>query len=103
MCHDPQSVLTPDKGVRHEIDLVAETKYCFARQWSSPKEQCDDIDAFFLAKHAAGMVQESKYFHPTPVFCVKNPIGKWFSVHTFNMLNEANILAKNNFFMRNVL
>ena len=26
--HDPPSVLLPDRGVRHEIDLVPGTKYC---------------------------------------------------------------------------
>jgi hypothetical protein len=57
---DPPSVLPPDRGVRHEIDLVPGTKYCTTRQWPLPKEQVDVIDAFFAAKHAAGMVRESK-------------------------------------------
>ncbi|KAE9281117.1 hypothetical protein PF008_g27971 [Phytophthora fragariae] len=35
---DPPSVLPPDRGVRHEIDLVPGTKYCTTRQWSLPKE-----------------------------------------------------------------
>ncbi|KAG2958560.1 hypothetical protein PC116_g10530 [Phytophthora cactorum] len=43
----PQMGLPPDRGVRHEIDLVPETKSCVARQWPLPKEQCDVIDAFF--------------------------------------------------------
>ncbi|GMF52196.1 unnamed protein product [Phytophthora fragariaefolia] len=55
---DPPSVLPPDRGVRHEIDLVPGTKYCTTRQWPLPKEQVDVIDAFFAAKHAAGMVRE---------------------------------------------
>ncbi|KAE8961072.1 hypothetical protein PR001_g30159, partial [Phytophthora rubi] len=29
---DPPSVLPPDRGVRHEIDLVPGTKYCTTRQ-----------------------------------------------------------------------
>ena len=31
VCHNPPSVLPPDRGVRHEIDLVSGTKYCVAR------------------------------------------------------------------------
>ena len=31
VCHDPPSVLPPDRGVRHEIDLVLGTKYCVTR------------------------------------------------------------------------
>ncbi|KAE9281583.1 hypothetical protein PR003_g27640, partial [Phytophthora rubi] len=52
---DPPSVLPPDRGVRHEIDLVPGTKYCTTRQWPLPKEQVDVIDAFFAAKYAAGV------------------------------------------------
>ncbi|GMF28603.1 unnamed protein product [Phytophthora fragariaefolia] len=33
---EPPSGLTPDRGVRHEIDLVPGTKYCVTRQWPSP-------------------------------------------------------------------
>ena len=32
VCHDPPSVLPPDRGVRHEFDLVPGTKYCVTRQ-----------------------------------------------------------------------
>ena len=28
VCHDPPSVLPPDRGVRHEVDLVPGTNYC---------------------------------------------------------------------------
>ncbi|GMF40040.1 unnamed protein product [Phytophthora fragariaefolia] len=73
---DPPSVLPPDRGVRHEIDLVPGTKYCTTRQWPLPKEQVDVIDAFFAAKHAAGMVRESKSPHSSPTFCVRKPNGK---------------------------
>ncbi|KAG4039229.1 hypothetical protein PC123_g25214 [Phytophthora cactorum] len=37
---NPPSYLPPDRGVRHEIDLVPCTKYCVTRQWSLPREQC---------------------------------------------------------------
>ncbi|GMG17932.1 unnamed protein product [Phytophthora fragariaefolia] len=90
---DPPSVLPPDRGVRHEIDLVPGTKYCTTRQWPLPKEQVDVIDAFFAAKHAAGMVRESKSPHSSPTFCVGKPNGKWRMVHAFNKLNAATIPA----------
>ena len=38
VCHNPPSILPPDRGVRHEIDLVPGTKYCVTRQWPLPKE-----------------------------------------------------------------
>ncbi|KAE9025546.1 hypothetical protein PR002_g11160 [Phytophthora rubi] len=90
---DPPSVLPPDRGVRHEIDLVPGTKYCTTRQWPLPKEQVDVIDAFFAAKHAAGMVRESESPHSSPTFCVRKPNGKWRMVHAFNKLNAATIPA----------
>ncbi|CAH0521074.1 unnamed protein product [Peronospora belbahrii] len=46
---EPPTRLPPDRGVRHEIDLVPGTKYC----------------------QAAGMVRESKSPHSTPTFCVE--------------------------------
>ena len=103
VCHDPPSVLPPDRGdrgVRHEIDLVPGTKYCATRQWSLPMEQCDVIDDFFCAKHDAGMVRESKSPHSTPTFCVKNPNGKWCIVHAYNKLNAATIQHRHPFLER---
>ena len=91
MCHDPPSVLPPDRGVRHEIDLVPETKYCVTRQWSLPEKQCDGIDDFFRAKHEAEMIRESNSPHSTPTFCVKKPNGKWRIVYAYNKLNAATI------------
>ncbi|GMF55629.1 unnamed protein product [Phytophthora fragariaefolia] len=73
---EPPSGLPPDRGVRHEIDLVPGTKYCVTRQWPLPREQCDVIDAFFRAKHEAGLMRESKSPHSTPTFCVRKPNGK---------------------------
>ncbi|KAG2775206.1 hypothetical protein Pcac1_g14229 [Phytophthora cactorum] len=81
---NPPMGLPPDRGVRHEVDLVPGTKYCVTRQWSLPKEQCDLIDAFFRAKHEAGLVRESKSPHSTPTFCVRKPNGKWRIVHALN-------------------
>ena len=69
--HNPPSVLPPERGVRHEIDLVPRTKSCVTRQWPLLKEQCDVIDELSSAKHAAGRVREIKYPHSTPTFCVK--------------------------------
>ncbi|KAG2795928.1 hypothetical protein PC112_g22421 [Phytophthora cactorum] len=88
---NPPMGLPPDRGVRHEIDLVPGTKYCVTRQWPLPKEQCGVIDAFFRAKHEAGLVRESKSLHSTPNFCVTKPNGKWRIVHAFNKLNAATI------------
>ena len=94
VCTNPPSVLPPDRGVRHEIDLVPGTKYCVTRQWPLPQEQCDVIDDFFRAKHKAGMVRESKSPHSTPTFCVKKSSGKWRIVHAYNKLNAATIPAQ---------
>ena len=94
MSHNPPFVLPPDRGVRHEIDLAPGTKYCVTRKWSLPEEQCDVINDFFRAKHAAGMVRESKSSHSTPTFCVKKPSGKWRIVHAYNKLNAATIPAQ---------
>ena len=74
VCHNPPSVLPPDRDVRHEIDLVPGIKYCVTRQWPLPKEQCDVIDDFFRAKHSAGMVRESKSPHSTLPFAFENPM-----------------------------
>ncbi|KAG3043211.1 hypothetical protein PI125_g27312 [Phytophthora idaei] len=89
----PPSQLPPDRGVRHEIDLVPGTKYCVTRQWPLPREQCEVIDAFFAAKAKAGMVRESKSPHSTPTFCVRKPNGKWRLVHAYNKLNNATVPA----------
>ncbi|GMF44420.1 unnamed protein product [Phytophthora fragariaefolia] len=62
-------------------------------EWPLPKEQVDVIDAFLAAKHAAGMVRESKSPHSSPTFCVRKPNGKWRMVHAFNKLNAATIPA----------
>ncbi|KAG2799200.1 hypothetical protein PC116_g25122 [Phytophthora cactorum] len=91
---DPPSQLPPDRGVRHEIDLVPGTKYCVTRQWPLPREQCEVIDAFFAAKAKAGMVRESKSPHSTPTFCVRKPNGKWRLVHAYNKLNSATVPAQ---------
>ncbi|CEG46185.1 reverse transcriptase [Plasmopara halstedii] len=90
---DPPSVLPPDRGVRHEIDLIPGTKYCVPRQWPLPKEQCD-VDAFFRSKHDAGMVREIKSPHLSPTVCIRKPNGKWRIAHAYNKLNSASIPAQ---------
>lgn len=54
-------------------------------------DQCDVIDDFFRAKHAAGMMRESKSPHSTPTFCVKKPNGKWRIVHAYNKLDAVTV------------
>ncbi|GMF49457.1 unnamed protein product [Phytophthora fragariaefolia] len=100
---EPPSGLPPDRGVRHEIDLVPGTKYCVTRQWPLPRERCDVIDAFFRAKHEAGLVRESKSPHSTPTFCVRKTNGKWCIVHEFNKLNAATIPAQTSIPRKDVL
>ncbi|POM76917.1 Pol protein, partial [Phytophthora palmivora] len=90
----PPSQLPPDRGVRHEIDLVPGTKYCVTRQWPLSREQCEVIDAFFAEKSKSGMVRESKSPHSTPTFCVRKPNGKWRLVHAYNKLNNATVPAQ---------
>ncbi|POM81744.1 Pol protein [Phytophthora palmivora] len=90
----PPSQLPPDRGVRHEIDLVPGTKYCVTRQKPLPHEQCEVIDAFFAEKAKSGMVRESKSPHSTPTFCVRKPNGKWRLVHAYNKLNNATVPAQ---------
>ncbi|KAG2983898.1 hypothetical protein PC120_g24345 [Phytophthora cactorum] len=91
---NPKIQLPPDRGVRHEIDLVPGTKYCVTPQWFLPREQCEVIDAFFAAKAKAGMVRESKSPHSTPTFCVRKSNGKWRLVHAYKKLNNATVPAQ---------
>ncbi|GMF42704.1 unnamed protein product [Phytophthora fragariaefolia] len=91
---EPPSGIPPDRGVRHEINLVPGTKYYAMRQWPLPRGQCDVIDSFFRAKHEADLVRESKDPHSTPTFCVRKPNDKWCIVHAFNKLNAATISAQ---------
>ena len=67
--------LPPDRGVRHEIDVVPGTKYCVTRQWPLPREQVEVIDAFFAKRLKAGHVRESTSPHSSPTFCVKKATG----------------------------
>ncbi|KAG2794070.1 hypothetical protein PC119_g25768 [Phytophthora cactorum] len=73
------------------------------RGWPLPKKQCDVIDAFFRAKHEAGLVRESKSPHSTPTFCVRKPNGKWCIVHAFNKLYAATIPAQTPISRKDVL
>ena len=71
VCHNLPYVIPPDKGVRHEIDLVPVVKYCVTRQWPLLKKQCDISDNFVRAKHVSNMVRKSKCPHYLHTFCVK--------------------------------
>ncbi|KAH9105392.1 hypothetical protein AeMF1_018773, partial [Aphanomyces euteiches] len=86
--------LPKDKGVRHEIDLTPDTKWCVTRQWPLPREQVEFIDSFFAARKKAGHVRESTSPHSSPTFCVKKPSGSWRIVHAYNKLNAATIPAQ---------
>ncbi|POM73639.1 RNA-directed DNA polymerase [Phytophthora palmivora] len=90
----PPSQLPPDRGVRHEIDLVPGTKYCVTRQWPLPREQCEVIDAFFAEKAKSGVVRESKSPHSTPTFCVRKSNGMWRLIHAYIKLNNATVSAQ---------
>ncbi|POM69840.1 Pol protein [Phytophthora palmivora] len=70
----PPSQLPPDRGVRHEIDLVYGTNGLY------PAE-----------KVKSGMARETKSQHSTPTFCVRKPKGKWLLVHAYNKLNNAKV------------
>ncbi|POM60797.1 Pol protein, partial [Phytophthora palmivora] len=94
MWKHPPSQLPPDRGVRHENDLVPSAKYCVTRQWPLPREQCEVIDAFFAENAKSGMVRESKSPHWTPTFWIRNPNGKWHLVHAYNKLNNATVPAQ---------
>ncbi|KAH9131642.1 hypothetical protein AeRB84_021712, partial [Aphanomyces euteiches] len=86
--------LPKDKGMRHEIDLTPDTKWCVTRQWPLPREQVEFIDSFFAARKKAGHVRESTSPHSSPTFCVKKPSGSWRIVHAYNKLNAATIPAQ---------
>ncbi|GMF43598.1 unnamed protein product [Phytophthora fragariaefolia] len=88
------AALPPDRGVRHEIDLVPGAKYCVARQWPLPRDQAEAIDAFFEGRRRAGHVRESLSPHSSPTFRVKEATGGWRIVHAFNKLNDATIPAQ---------
>ena len=70
VCHIPPSVLPPDRGVRHEIELVPGTNTALQ---GSGLYQRNNVMSFtsFCAKHEAGIVWEIKSPHSTPTVCVK--------------------------------
>ncbi|KAG6609076.1 reverse transcriptase [Phytophthora cinnamomi] len=86
--------LPPDRGVRHEIDLVPGAKYCVMRQWLLPRDQVEAIDTFFESRWQAGHVRESLSPHSSPTFCVKKATGGWRIVRAFNKLNDATLPAQ---------
>ncbi|GMF09974.1 unnamed protein product [Phytophthora lilii] len=90
---DPPSQLPPDRGIRHEIDLVPYKVLCH-QTVAFASRTSEVIDAFFAAKAKAGMVRESKSLHSTPTFCVRKPNGKWRLVYAYNKLNSATVPAQ---------
>ena len=77
--------LPADRGVWHEIYIVPDAKYFIVtRQWPSPRDQVEDIDAFFEGRRNAGLVRESISPHSDPTFCVKKATGGWRIMHAFN-------------------
>ena len=100
VCHNPLSVLPPDRGESHEIDLVSGTKYCVTR----PKEQCDVMDDFFHVGHAAELMRERKSLHSPSTFCVKEcKQNKCRIYHAYNKLNAATISAQTPMSCKDVL
>ena len=74
VCHNPPSVLPPDRGVRHEIDLVPGTNYCVTRQWPLTKEQCDVIDDFFVQSTQLAWFVRANLLIPRRHFVSENPM-----------------------------
>ena len=70
------SVLPRDRGAHHKIDLIYGTKYCIKQQLPLLKKKRYILDKFFRAKHAAGIVRESKSLYSSPAICVKKANGK---------------------------
>ncbi|GMF22870.1 unnamed protein product [Phytophthora fragariaefolia] len=70
------AVLPAHRGVRHEIDLAPDAKYCVTRQWPLPRDQVQAIDVFF----------EGRRMRQPPV------VGA--SPNAFNKLNDATIPAQ---------
>ncbi|CEG35247.1 reverse transcriptase [Plasmopara halstedii] len=101
----PPSVLPPDRGVRHEIDLVTETENCVTCQRTLSKEQYDVIDAILRASTTQ---RESKSLirHPRFVFGSRTESGvslnDWSVPNSLKQLRQwlglANYLPK---YMRN--
>ncbi|POM64323.1 Pol protein [Phytophthora palmivora] len=69
-------------GVRHKTDIMSGAKYCVARQWPLPREQCEVIGVFIADKVKSVMLRESKFPHSTPTFCIRKPNRKWRLFHT---------------------
>ena len=93
MCHDTPSVLPPDRGVRHEIDLAPGLN--IVSHDSGPCLRSNVIS--LMASSVLSMRQEwyvrVKSPHSTPTFCIKKPNGKWRIVPAYNKLNAVTIPA----------
>ena len=91
VCHNPSSFLPPDRGVRHEIDLVPDTKSTLHNSGLYQRNNLTSLTSFSVLSTRRGNLRESKSPHSTPTFCVKKPNG---IVHAYNKTNAATILAQ---------
>ncbi|KAH9104560.1 hypothetical protein AeMF1_019386, partial [Aphanomyces euteiches] len=73
--------LPKDKGVRHEIDLTPDTKWCVTPQWPLPREQVEFIDSFFAAGKKAGHVRETISTWPVPATVTE--LRSWLGLATY--------------------
>ena len=49
VCNNPPSVLPPDRGIRHEIDLVPGTKYCVAQKHGSGRYLRNSVTSLMIS------------------------------------------------------
>ncbi|OWZ18291.1 LOW QUALITY PROTEIN: Pol Polyprotein [Phytophthora megakarya] len=79
---NPRSQFPPDRGIRHEIDLVL-CHQAVRRNRCLPRR-----------KAKAGMVRKSQSPGSTSTLCVRKPNGKWRLVHAYNNLDSATVPAQ---------
>ena len=106
VCHNPPSVLPPDRGVRHEIDLVPGTKYCVTRQWPLTKEQCDDLTTSFVQSTRQEWYVRANLPIPHRPSVSKSPMGSGaLSMLTISLIRPPSRLihqSRGRMFFRNI-